>query len=54
MIEDYLEGEEFSLMALVANNRVYPLPVAQDHKRAFDGDRGLIQVDGRLLSSTPD
>ncbi len=40
LIEDYLEGEEFSLMALVANNRVYPLPVAQDHKRAFDGDRG--------------
>lgn len=40
LIEDYLEGPEFSLMCLVNQNKVYPLPIAQDHKRAFDGDLG--------------
>ena len=40
LIEDYLIGEEFSLMALVADDQVYPLPITQDHKRAFEGDRG--------------
>ncbi|MFT8872130.1 MAG: phosphoribosylamine--glycine ligase [Sporolactobacillus sp.] len=40
VIEEYLEGEEFSLMALVAGTRVLPLAIAQDHKRAFDGDKG--------------
>lgn len=40
LIEDYLVGEEFSLMALVADDQVHPLPIAQDHKRAFEGDRG--------------
>lgn len=40
VIEEYLEGEEFSLFTLVHNGRIYPLPVAQDHKRAFDGDKG--------------
>ena len=41
VIEEFLEGEEFSLMVLV--NGEYTLPfniVAQDHKRAFDGDTG--------------
>ena len=40
LMEDYLSGEEFSLMALVADGQVYPLPVAQDHKRDFEGDLG--------------
>ena len=40
IIEEFLEGEEFSLMALVHGELVVPLDVAQDHKRAFDGDRG--------------
>ncbi|MCL2522311.1 MAG: phosphoribosylamine--glycine ligase [Erysipelotrichales bacterium] len=40
IIEEYLEGEEFSLMAFVHNEKVFPLPVAQDHKRAFDNDQG--------------
>ena len=41
VIEDYLEGPEFSFMAFVDGTRVYPMPLAQDHKRAFDGDKGL-------------
>lgn len=40
VIEDYLEGPEFSFMAFVDHNRVYPMPLSQDHKRAFDGDKG--------------
>ncbi len=40
VIEEYLQGEEFSLMCFVAGCDVYPMPVAQDHKRVFDGDKG--------------
>ncbi|MBM6616245.1 phosphoribosylamine--glycine ligase [Bacillus suaedaesalsae] len=40
LIEEYLEGEEFSLMAFVNEEKVYPMVIAQDHKRAFDGDKG--------------
>ena len=40
VIEDYLEGPEFSFMCFVDGGRVYPMPLAQDHKRAYDGDKG--------------
>ena len=40
VVEDYLEGPEFSLMCFVEGENVYPMPVAQDHKRAYDGDKG--------------
>ncbi|WP_223596163.1 phosphoribosylamine--glycine ligase [Neobacillus bataviensis] len=40
VIEEFLSGEEFSLMALVNGEVVIPLEIAQDHKRAFDGDQG--------------
>lgn len=40
VIEEYLEGEEFSLLAFVNGEKVVPLEIAQDHKRAFDGDKG--------------
>lgn len=40
VIEEYLEGEEYSLMAFVKGEQVYPMVIAQDHKRAFDGDKG--------------
>ena len=40
VIEEFLEGEEASFFALVAGESVLPLVGAQDHKRAFDGDRG--------------
>lgn len=40
VIEEYLEGEEFSLFSLVHEGKIYPLSIAQDHKRAFDGDKG--------------
>ena len=40
IIEDFLEGSEFSFMCFVNGSKVYPLAVAQDHKRAYDGDKG--------------
>ncbi|MBQ5692545.1 MAG: phosphoribosylamine--glycine ligase [Alistipes sp.] len=40
VIEEFLEGPEFSLMCFVCGDKLYPMPVAQDHKRAFDGDMG--------------
>src|SRR5262245_16962916 len=40
VIEKRLEGEELSLLALVAGRAILPLPPAQDFKRAHDGDQG--------------
>jgi len=40
VIEEFLAGEEFSLMSFVNGETVIPLEIAQDHKRAFDGDQG--------------
>lgn len=40
VVEEFLAGEEFSLMAFVNGEMVIPLEIAQDHKRAFDGDKG--------------
>ncbi|EIT84889.1 phosphoribosylamine--glycine ligase [Fictibacillus macauensis ZFHKF-1] len=40
VIEAFLQGEEFSYMAFVNGSDVYPMVIAQDHKRAFDGDAG--------------
>lgn len=40
VIEEFLEGFEFSLIALVHDEQVYPLECAQDHKRVGDDDTG--------------
>jgi phosphoribosylamine--glycine ligase len=40
VMEDFLEGEELSLLALCDGENVVPLAPAQDYKRIFDGDRG--------------
>ena len=40
VVEDFLDGPEFSFMCIVSGEKVYPLAIAQDHKRAFDGDKG--------------
>ena len=41
VIEEFLEGEECSIHALVDGGSHLLFPSAQDHKRALDGDRGL-------------
>lgn len=40
VIEEFLEGQEFSLLAFVNGSTVIPMVISQDHKRAFDGDLG--------------
>lgn len=40
VIEELLEGEEASLFVLTDGEHILPLAGAQDHKRAFDGDKG--------------
>jgi phosphoribosylamine--glycine ligase len=40
VVEEHLEGEELSLLAVCDGKRALPLASAQDYKRIFDGDRG--------------
>ncbi|MFF5996479.1 phosphoribosylamine--glycine ligase [Lysinibacillus sp. KU-BSD001] len=40
VIEEFLDGEEFSFMSFVHKGQIYPMVIAQDHKRAYDGDQG--------------
>ncbi|MCW3047002.1 MAG: phosphoribosylamine/glycine ligase [Solirubrobacterales bacterium] len=40
VVEEYLEGEELSLLALCDGERAVPMAPAQDYKRIFDGDLG--------------
>lgn len=65
VVEDRLNGFEFSLLTLVSGEDILSLPVAQDHKRALDGDRGpntggmgtyspMTNVDAELVQHTED
>lgn len=40
LLEEKVEGEEFSLMAFCDGTSCVPMPAVQDHKRAFEGDTG--------------
>lgn len=40
VIEECLEGQEMSILSFVDGTTVRPMPAAQDHKPAFDGDKG--------------
>lgn len=40
LLEDYLQGEEASILALVDRDTIVPLASSQDHKRLLDGDQG--------------
>tara|TARA_Y100000310_G_scaffold140319_1_gene139677 strand:- start:1023 stop:2345 length:1323 start_codon:yes stop_codon:yes gene_type:complete len=40
IVEEKLDGEEFSLQCLTDGKTVIMMPPVQDHKRAYDGDKG--------------
>ncbi|WP_253487809.1 phosphoribosylamine--glycine ligase [Methanocalculus alkaliphilus] len=40
VIEERLLGEEFTMMAFADGRSLFPMPLVQDHKRAFEGDTG--------------
>ncbi len=40
VVEEFLTGPEFSFMCLVDGEKVWPLALAQDHKRAYEDDEG--------------
>lgn len=40
VIEEFLRGEEASFMCMVAGDRILPFASSQDHKAAYDGDKG--------------
>ena len=40
VIEEFMEGEEASLLAFVDGKTIVPMIASQDHKRIFDGDKG--------------
>ena len=44
LIEEYLDGFEISFFTFVDNKTYLPLGYALDHKRAFENDKGQIQV----------
>ncbi len=40
VVEEFMEGEEASFFVLTDGENILPMVAAQDHKRAFDGDKG--------------
>ena len=40
VVEEFLTGPEFSFMCFVDGHDVYPMTLSQDHKRAYEGDKG--------------
>jgi phosphoribosylamine--glycine ligase/phosphoribosylformylglycinamidine cyclo-ligase len=40
VIEEFLEGDELSILSFSDGHTIRSLPPAQDHKRIFDGDKG--------------
>ncbi|GAE92326.1 phosphoribosylamine-glycine ligase [Gracilibacillus boraciitolerans JCM 21714] len=55
VIEEYLEGKEFSLFAFVHGENVYPMIPARDHKRAYENDEGPPNTGGMgAFSPVPD
>ena len=40
VVEEFLTGPEFSFMCFVDGDKVWPMTLSQDHKRAYEGDKG--------------
>lgn len=54
VLEELLVGVEFSLQCFVSGEDIVPTPIAQDHKRAYDGDQGpnCYSSDTEILTET--
>lgn len=53
VIEEFLTGQEISAMALCDGKNLLPLPLAKDHKRAFEGDLGPMTGGMGAISPVP-
>ena len=51
VLEERLKGEEFTLQAFVDGVHIVPMPLVQDHKRAFEGDTGPTPGEWVVLES---
>ena len=40
VVEDFLEGEEITILAFTDGETIFPMLSSQDHKKIFEGDRG--------------
>ena len=40
VVEEFMTGPEFSFLCFVCGEEVFPMVLSQDHKRAFEGDKG--------------
>jgi phosphoribosylamine--glycine ligase len=40
VVEDFLEGEEMTVLAFTDGQTIRPMPTSQDHKKIFEGDQG--------------
>ncbi|TCG11093.1 phosphoribosylamine--glycine ligase [Mycoplasma todarodis] len=54
VIEEFLDGVEFSLLAFVNRSGIFPLKVVRDYKKAYDGDKGLNTGGMGIITSLAD
>lgn len=53
VIEEFLEGEEQSLLCFVSNNKIIPMQTAKDYKKIYEGDLGPNTGGVGVYSPTP-
>jgi phosphoribosylamine--glycine ligase / phosphoribosylformylglycinamidine cyclo-ligase len=53
VIEEYLKGQEINVLTLSDSNHTWSFPPGQNHKRAYDGDKGLNTGGMGVYAPTP-